>query len=252
MMATEKGYTKATEKGYMMDRDKGYVMDRDKGNMNERILDIHRHLKAGEEGILHPEAVIGICVGRDRFEPVEQQLYSAGIHPWHIGTEDVTDSLWSELEEIAARPDVVAIGECGVDLGPQYGPLYKQLLLFKRHVELSERLRKPIVIHDVKAHDIIAGARRDMKPSQAWAIHGFRRNAATAQMLLRAGCYISFGPEFNEEAVRTVPYDRILAETDDSDVDIKTVVARISAARGEEMEEKLRENAAHFLTGIDD
>lgn len=215
--------------------------------MNDRILDIHRHLKAGEEQVLHPEAVIGICIGRDRFEPVEEQLYSAGIHPWHAVNAEAPDTLWEELEEIAVRPDVVAIGECGVDLGPQGGPLYKQLLLFKRHVELSERLGKPIVIHDVKAHDIIAGARRDLKPRQNWAIHGFRRNAATAQMLLRAGCYISFGPEFNEEAVRAVPADRILAETDESDVEIKTVIARISAARGEEMEETLRRNAASFL-----
>lgn len=212
------------------------------------LLDIHTHHKLPQ-----PEAVYGICVGEEEITFDPEQAYSIGVHPWtaaRMSAEtdaDITDELFSQLEKEAERKEVVAIGECGVDLGPQGGPLFKQMLLFRRHVELSERIGKPLIIHDVKAHDIIAGARRDLKPAQNWAIHGFRRNAATAQMLLRAGCYISFGSEFNPEALRAMPLDRILAETDNDDVTIEQVINRISGTLAEEMHDRIAENTRRFL-----
>ena len=215
------------------------------------LLDIHTHRQLPQ-----PEGIYSICLGEEKIEFIDNQYYSLGIHPWTAARngmapegmdEDLTETLFNELEMNAGREDVLAIGECGVDLGPKGGPLYKQLLLFKRHVALSEKIGKPLIIHEVKAHDIIAGARRDLKPAQNWAIHGFRRNAATAAMLLRAGCWISFGPEFNVEALQSMPSDLILAETDASDLTIEEVIGRISAARGEDMTEHIAANTARFL-----
>ena len=66
-------------------------------------------------------------------------------------------------------------------------------------------------------------------------------------MLLRAGCYISFGSEFNPEALRAMPLDRILAETDNDDVTIEQVINRISGTLAEEMHDRIAENTRRFL-----
>lgn len=211
-----------------------------------RILDIHTHHTAPQ-----PEAIVAICVHKEfampEFEP--GQAYSIGIHPWDT-VEDTSALEWTVLEELAARPDVLAIGESGIDLTPKGGPMFRQLQVFKRQVELSEKLAKPLVVHDVKAHDIIIGARRDLKPKQNWAIHGFRNKKEVAEMLLRAGCYISFGIEFNHDALLAMPADRILAETDESKHSIEDVIAHISNVRGEDMTFIIAENTLRFLNQL--
>jgi TatD DNase family protein len=52
-----------------------------------------------------------------------------------------------------------------------------------------------------------------------------RGNANVARTLLDAGCYLSYGPRFNPEALKSTPMDRLLIETDDSDTPITTVAS---------------------------
>ncbi len=145
------------------------------------IIDIHTHRPYPQ-----PEGIISKALRPDSAETSEMktfQLYSVGMHPWD--TQDTEDAgLFARLEEIAAQPNVAAIGECGIDL-LRGAPMFRQLLVFRRHVEISEKLRKPLIIHDVKADDIICGLRRDMKPTQPWCIHGFRGKPAAAMALIR-------------------------------------------------------------------
>lgn len=208
-----------------------------------KLLDIHTHHLAPQ-----PEGIISLRYGiGDMPGIMTTQRYSIGIHPWDTPV-GMDEGLRSKLKELAEQPEIVAIGECGIDLTPRGGPLYQQLQLFKWHIELSEHLCKPLIIHDVKAHDIIAGARRDFKPTMNWAIHGFRRKPEVASMLLRAGCYLSFGAEFNEETLRTVPRDKILAETDESLLTIEEIICRMSCAVGEDLTDVIAENSKQFLS----
>lgn len=179
---------------------------------------------------------------------IPTQAYSIGYHPWDTARE-VPEDVLSRIEKIAGRKEIVAIGEAGVDLSGNGGPMFRQLALFKWHAELSERLRKPLVIHDVKAHDIMTGLHRDLQPSQAWAIHGFRGKPELADMMLRAGFYLSFGPLFNILTVQRIPEDRILAETDDSEYTIREVIEKISLARDKDMTEIIAANTERFLYG---
>ncbi|MDE5795789.1 MAG: TatD family hydrolase [Muribaculaceae bacterium] len=200
------------------------------------LLDIHTHHPAPQ-----PQAVISVSP-RD-FSPVEGQLYSVGLHPWGgvPSPEDLT-----LLDEPAAHPQVVAIGECGID--PLKGaPMFRQLLTFRHHVELSEQLHKPLIIHEVKAHDVITGLRRDLAPVMPWAIHGFRGKPTVAEMLLKAGLWLSFGIRFNPEALAIVPYDRLLAETDEAPVEITKVIAALSQAAGIELTDNIAASTAAFL-----
>lgn len=186
-----------------------------------KILDIHTH-RPSPEGILSLEPAA--------FRPSEYadgQLFSVGIHPWST-LEEPSETVWNALEQAVALPQVVAVGECGVDT-LKGGPMFRQLLVMRRQIELSEKVGKPLIIHDVKAHDVIVGLRKDLRPSQPWIIHGFRGKQSVMKMLLDAGCMISFGEKYNEESLRAVPADRYLAETDESPLPIEEIIARHAA-----------------------
>lgn len=204
-----------------------------------RILDIHTHRTAPQF-----EAVVN--VSPENFHPLEGQYYSLGIHPWAT-TEEITQPLWEALEKAAAHPAVVAIGECGVDL-LKGGPLYRQMLVMKRQAELAEKLRKPLIIHDVHAHDVIIGMKKDFHPRQKWMIHGFRGKQTVAEMFLRAGFMLSFAPKFNPAALLAVPEDALLAETDDSGATIAAVIASLSAVRGKDLTDVIARNSNVFLS----
>lgn len=202
------------------------------------ILDIHSH-----HTVPYPNGVVNILDGR--LPSVEAQLFSVGIHPWDT-TEEVPESVFEGLELLAARPDVVAIGECGIDT-LKGGPMFRQLLVFKRQVELSESLEKPLVIHAVKAADMILGLKRDLAPAQPWIIHGFRGKPAQARMLLDKGLYLSFGERFNPDTVKMMPLDRLLAETDDSPQSIDAVIQSLSTARGQDLSPSIAALTAAIL-----
>ena len=204
----------------------------------EKILDIHTH-----HGAPRPNAVVS--VRPEDFNPVEGQLYSTGIHPWDT-TDDIAEERWQLLENVASHPQVVAIGECGIDL-LKGGPLFRQMQVMRRHIDLSERLGKPLVIHCVHAHDIIIGLKRDLKPTQKWMIHGFRGKPTVAGMLADAGMWISSGAQFNEASLKNIPLDRMLAETDESDTPIEDIITRLSTFAGEDLTPRIEENSRTFL-----
>lgn len=151
--------------------------------------------------------------------------YSIGVHPWEADRFNE-----KALIEAASNPLVKAIGETGIDMlrGPEPDV---QEAVFRRHAELSETLRLPLIIHCVKAYDRIMAIRREIKPEQPWIIHGFRGKPQLARQLLNAGFHISLGPRFNPETARIVPGDRLHIETDDSTASIEEVAKSIEAIR---------------------
>lgn len=161
---------------------------------------IHTHRPA-------PGAVLNL-------EPEQQPdcdgWYSTGIHPWRAAE---AEKLWPLVVQAAGHTHVVAIGECGLDAlrGPE---LSVQQAVFERHVALSERLCKPLIIHAVRTWPELIALRRRLKPRQEWIIHGFRGKAALAHELLRHGFSLSFGEKFNQEAFDLTPPERRYRETD--------------------------------------
>lgn len=207
----------------------------------QTILDIHTHHSAPQ-----PDAVVSVSA--DMFNPIEGQLYSVGIHPW-LTCGEIPDELWEKLEEAARHPQVVAIGECGIDL-VKGGPLYKQMLVMKRQIELSEEVGKPLVIHCVHAHDIVIGLKKDLKPTQNWLVHGFRGKPTIARMFSDAGIWLSFGATFNDKSVGIVPPGMLLAETDESEVSIEDVITKLSVLSGRDVKSEIEQDSLVFL-GLD-
>lgn len=212
----------------------------------KEILDIHTHHPAPQ-----PQGVVSLRVGGEQaLPPIKKgQSYSVGIHPWDTAGE-IPENVWEQLEKLAKLPEVVAIGEAGVDLNKSGGPLFRQMQVLKRHIMLSEELHKPLVLHNVKASDIIVGIKRDLQPKQNWLIHGFRGKPEVSHMLRRPGIYFSFGSKFNADTLQEMPEDLILAESDESESDIKEIIEKISHVRGKDMTGIIVENTRRFLKPI--
>ena len=182
------------------------------------IIDIHTHrLDAGPEAIISVEPAA--------FAPQPGRLYSVGYHPW----SNIPQSL-DDLTAIAAHPQVVAIGETGLD-ALRGASIAEQELLFAHHIALAQQLGKPIIAHMVRTSQQLIKVWRRMQPSGiSLIIHGMRGNENVARTLIDAGCYISYGEHFNPKALRATPLDRILAETDESLTPITQIIASHATA----------------------
>lgn len=204
------------------------------------LIDIHTHLSDTCSTL---NAIVN-CEPNE-FKPVDGQLYSVGVHPWTLGEgREVVDK--QTLLRVASHSQVVAIGESGIDM-LRGGVLFQQMLVFRQAVEVSEELSKPLIIHCVKAHDIIAQLRREMKPRMDWIIHGFRGKPTVAQILLQSGCSLSYGELFNSESLAVTPLDRLYAETDTSTLSIDAIVQALSASRGGDLTQTVIDNVARLL-----
>lgn len=186
------------------------------------INDIHTHRADAASAV--------ISVNPWEFVPWQGRVYSVGIHPWQAA--EAGKVALESLSQLATRDDVVMIGECGIDK-LRGGAVECQVELVKCHAALSERQRKPLVLHCVRASNELCQLRRSLRPVQPWIIHGFRGNANVARQLLDAGFFLSYGERFNAEAVNATPPGRLLAETDESPVPIKEIYANIAECRHE-------------------
>lgn len=166
------------------------------------VDDFHTHRP------MTPRAIINTAPGDQR---PAGYLYSVGIHPWDSASASQSD--FEALLIDARRPDVVAIGECGIDRlrGPQEA---LQRSVFIPQLEIAEMVGKPVIIHCVRAIDAILALRRGMRHSVDWILHGFRGKSETARQLARAGIYISLGERFNPEVLSSVDPSMIVHETD--------------------------------------
>ena len=184
------------------------------------IIDIHTHnLEAS--GAL-------IAVDPRRFDPQPGRYYSVGFHPWH-GVGLLTDDDYALLERCACHPQVLAIGETGMDR-LRGAPLDVQREAFVRHLLLARDLGKPVVAHCVRtAQDILTARRGAHLDDVTLIIHGMRGNAHVARLLLDGGCYLSFGEHFNPAAVSATPLDRLLIETDEAPFSIDDVAHQVAA-----------------------
>lgn len=207
------------------------------------ILDCHTHRNAPAVNAIISVSPIG-------FVAQGSQLWSVGLHPWDLDLYcadnlRIKDEIWVELVAAAASPFVVAIGECGIDLS-HGGVLATQMLAFRKQALLAERLKKPLIIHAVKAHDIITGMKRDLQPEQPWIIHGFRNKPTIAEIYLKAGCWLSFGEKFSPEALDITPTDRILAETDESALSIDAIILRLEESSQKDLRDNIIMNGNIF------
>jgi TatD DNase family protein len=189
------------------------------------LLDIHTH----SVPCLPLSAIQDISSKRIN-ELRQDGYYSMGIHPWYIDKNSL-DAQWDTIVEHAKDENVLALGETGLDKLCNT-PVELQQAIFIRHIELSEQICKPLIIHNVKSNAEILQLKIKYSPCMPWIIHGFRGNRELASQLLHHGLYLSYGEYYHEDALASAPLDRIFIETDESQLDIHVLYARAALLRG--------------------
>lgn len=154
-----------------------------------------------------------------------------GIHPWYITDDISTIVMRSCFDVLVQSEQVLAVGEAGLDKLAGT-PLDKQIEVFEYQAQFAKSYDKPLIIHLVKAMDELLKLKKKIRPTNPWIIHGFRGNSILAEEFLRHGFYLSFGDKYQEEALRTVPADKLFLETDESVVPIDELYRRAARVRG--------------------
>ena len=153
------------------------------------------------------------------------------------------------LAEILNFQGSTHFGETGLDKGAE-APLDCQREIFRASASLAENAGIFLIVHCVKAWDELIASKKELKPRVPWIIHGFRGNATLAGQLIRQGFYLSFGEYFNPGAVREAWPGRLFAETDDREIDIRTVYRNLSVSlnlRLEQFAGQVAENVRDIL-----
>lgn len=146
---------------------------------------------------------------------------SVGAHPHYAS--DHLDLTADKLIQLASEPDVVGIGECGLDFHYGFSPRDDQEKVFAAHIEAAQETGLPLIIHTREADDAMremlatAFAKRKFTP----LLHCYTSGMDLAQAVMEMGGYISFSGIItfkNADDVRAVaaamPHDRIIVETD--------------------------------------
>lgn len=178
------------------------------------FFDFHTHHTDTKPGTAIVNLPTDLLDHPETFNPQPRAYYSAGIHPWNIVTRRNATRL-KHLEQLLAHPQIVAIGECGLDQLTA-ASMQEQTALFAQQAALAGQYGKPLIIHCVKAWDQLLYLRRQHALTQHWIVHGFRGKAMQTAQLLRAGLSFSFGPKSLNETITVCPIDRMHLETDEA------------------------------------
>jgi len=187
-----------------------------------RYYDIHTH-----QPPLHPDdtVIINRIIGKEKNpETTPHSYFSYGIHPWYI--YNVEEQL-ENLRLFSSAPYAVAIGEAGLDKLTTT-PLIIQEKIFLTQAQIAAEKDKPLIIHCVKAWPELIAVRKKVVPKSPWIIHGFRGNGELANQLIEQGFFLSFGDKFNPDALQAAWPHSFFAETDDKDIDIRTVYQQLA------------------------
>jgi TatD DNase family protein len=143
---------------------------------------------------------------------------SAGIHPHEAAGAPAGAE--ARLREMASLPEVVALGETGLDYHYDHAPRPVQRRLFDVHLALGHETGLPVVVHAREADDDVAAALRGAPSGVGGVLHCFTGGARAFEEAMVRGWHVSFSgiASFRSFAVadllRQVPADRLLVETD--------------------------------------
>jgi TatD DNase family protein len=209
------------------------------------MLNLHTHHPTGDPAL---REITNHAYGKAL--PEAATWRSAGLHPWYIDDIDwVEAERWLRAE--AAKPEVKAIGEAGLDKVTAT-PWAVQERAFRLCLAVAAEMEKPVIVHCVRAYAETLQVLAEFSGRLPLVIfHGFDKHPQVARMVFSAGYCISFGtallhPQSHAaEALREAPAARFFLETDDRpDVSIRDIYVRATAIRG------VADDGAAFFTQI--
>ena len=149
-------------------------------------------------------------------------LAAVALHPNEAPVVHDLEADWAIIAKLAEHPRVRAIGETGLDYfrtPPELRGVQQES--FKWHIELAKKTNKALVIHDRDSHDDVLSVLLEVGAPEKVIFHCFSGDVAMAKTCIERGYILSFAGTLTfknapalREAVKLVPIDQLLVETD--------------------------------------
>ncbi len=202
------------------------------------FIDTHVHLNADqyEEDLqevinraLEAKVEKMVVIGFDRktiertMELIEQFDFIYGVIGWHpVDAIDCTQEDLEWIEELAAHPKIVGIGETGLDYYWDKSPKDVQQVIFRKQIQLAQKINLPIIIHNRDATgDVVKILREENAASVGGVMHCFSGSVETARECIAMNFMISLGgpvtfknARLPKEVATEIPLEHLMIETD--------------------------------------
>ncbi|MBI4261253.1 MAG: TatD family hydrolase [Actinobacteria bacterium] len=217
-----------------------------------------------------------VCVGIDAesslrsaelAESFRGVFATAGVHPHTASSFDAAAG--NAIEELLSNPQVVAVGETGIDRYRMLSPVEDQERALRVHAALSRETGKPLVVHCRDAWPDVIRVLDDERADRV-VLHCFSGDARTALACAERGWFLSFAGNVTypanghlREAAAAAPAERILVETDspflapqglrgrdNEPANVLFVVDAVAAARGESRDAVLGTTARNAMAAF--
>jgi len=240
--------------------DPAFKADRDEVIARARGAGVRLMLNVG-----YDLATSGIAIDLARANP--DMFASVGMHPHNA--KEVDDKVIERMRLAAVAPEVVAIGETGLDYYRDRSPREAQQKAFRAHLALAREVGKPLVIHCRNAMADCLEIMLDEGVEQIGGVmHCFAGTPDDARACLEMNMYISFAGNITypkavglRESLATIPGHRLLVETDSPYLAprkkrgkrnepslISHVIDQAAATRGVTCEDMERISVSNFMT----
>ena len=185
-------------------------------------------------------------------------LAAVALHPNEAPVVEDLEADLAKIEALSTHPRVRAIGETGLDFFRTEPALQeRQKYSFRRHIELAKRVNKALVIHDRDAHRAVLDVLIEEGAPEKTIFHCYSGDAEMARECIEKGYILSFAGTLTfknapalREAVKLVPIDQLLVETDspflapmphrgslNTPAQIPTILRFMADERGEDVDE---------------
>jgi TatD DNase family protein len=185
-------------------------------------------------------------------------LAAVALHPNEAPVVADLEADLSKIEELSTHPRVRAIGETGLDFFRTEPALQeRQKYSFRRHIELAKSVNKALVIHDRDAHRAVLDLLTEEGAPKKTIFHCYSGDAEMARECIEKGYILSFAGTLTfknapalREAVKLVPIDQLLVETDspflapmphrgslNTPAQIPTILRFMAEERGDDVDE---------------
>ena len=185
-------------------------------------------------------------------------LAAVALHPNEAPVVEDLEADLAKIEALSTHPRVRAIGETGLDFFRTEPALQeRQKYSFRRHIDLAKRVNKALVIHDRDAHRAVLDVLIEEGAPEKVIFHCYSGDAEMARECIEKGYILSFAGTLTfknapalREAVKLVPIDQLLVETDspflapmphrgslNTPAQIPTILRFMADERGEDVDE---------------
>lgn len=204
------------------------------------LINIHTHQNANA---FNNKKIINFIDGVD----------SVGIHPWKVDRESRLVAFENDI--YSKQEKLVFIGETGLDRAFNFENFLFQKDLFIEHLNLSNKIDRPLMVHLVRSYDQFFDIIKRYK-FKKMIIHDFRANQEILNQLLKYPIYFSFGPSLlksikQQNLFKSTPLNKIFLETDDTSIEIQEIylkAAELLSFSPKELESQIIKNASGFFS----